>query len=50
MLACIDDKGGMVRICWPDIDYPQHIDTLMTGITCPGFGKELPGCILQTGR
>ena len=37
MLACIDDKGDMVRICWPDIDYPQHIDTILTGITCPGL-------------
>ncbi len=37
MLACIDDEGGMVRICWPDIDFPQHIDTFLVGITCPGL-------------
>lgn len=37
VLACIDDKGEMVRICWPDIDYPQHIDTIMIGITCQGL-------------
>jgi glucoamylase len=37
MLACIDGRGDMVRICWPDLDYPQHIDTMMVGITCPGL-------------
>ncbi len=35
MLACIDNRGEMIRICWPDIDYPQHVDSLLTGITCP---------------
>ena len=35
MLACIDNRGEMTRICWPDIDYPQHIDSLLTGIICP---------------
>jgi oligosaccharide amylase len=37
MLACIDNRGEAVRICWPDIDYPQHIDRLITGIICPGL-------------
>ena len=37
MLACIDGKGEMTRIFWPDIDYPQHIDRLITGIICPGL-------------
>lgn len=35
MLACIDARGDLVRLCWPDIDYPQHVDTLVVGITCP---------------
>lgn len=34
MLGCIDDKGELVRLFWPDIDYYQHIDRLMVGITC----------------
>lgn len=37
MLACIDNRGEAVRIFWPDIDYPQHIDRLITGIICPGL-------------
>ncbi len=34
MLGCIDDRGELVRLFWPDIDYYQHIDRLMVGITC----------------
>ncbi len=37
MLACIDSRGEVTRIFWPDIDYPQHIDRLITGIICPGL-------------
>jgi len=37
MLACIDGRGEMTRIFWPDIDYPQHIDRMITGIICPGL-------------
>ena len=35
MLACMDDKGELVRLFWPHIDYPQHIDRFMVGILCP---------------
>ena len=37
MLACIDGKGEMTRIFWPDIDYPQHVDRLISGIICPSL-------------
>lgn len=35
MLGCIDEKGELIRLFWPDIDYPQHIDRLTAGVTCP---------------
>lgn len=34
MLGCIDERGELVRLFWPDIDYYQHIDRLLAGITC----------------
>lgn len=34
MLGCIDERGELIRLFWPDIDYPQHIDRLTAGITC----------------
>jgi len=34
MLGCIDERGGLVRLFWPDIDYFQHIDRLCVGIIC----------------
>ena len=37
MLGCLDENGELVRLFWPDIDYPQHIDRLITGITCPSL-------------
>jgi oligosaccharide amylase len=35
MLCCLDDRGELIRLFWPHIDYPQHIDRLLVGITCP---------------
>lgn len=35
MLGCIDERGELIRLFWPDIDYPQHIDRLTVGVTCP---------------
>lgn len=37
MLGCIDNRGELIRLFWPDIDYMQHIDRLMVGITCPAL-------------
>lgn len=37
MLACIDGRGELTRIFWPDIDYPQHVDRFITGIKCPSL-------------
>jgi len=36
MLACITDRGELVRLFWPNIDYPQHIDRLFCGIFLKG--------------
>lgn len=35
MLACYDDKGALIRLFWPNIDYPQHLDLLKAGIFFP---------------
>ncbi len=32
MLGCLGDKGELVRLFWPNIDYPQHVDGFFTGI------------------
>lgn len=36
MLACITDKGELVRLFWPHIDYPQHLEKMSAGIFAPG--------------
>ncbi len=35
MLGCLDDRGELIRLFWPHIDFPQHIGRLIAGITCP---------------
>ena len=35
MLGCLANRGELVRLFWPHIDYPQHIDRFITGVTCP---------------
>lgn len=32
MLGCITGEGQLVRLYWPNIDYPQHIDRFSCGI------------------
>lgn len=32
MLACLTSGGELVRLFWPHIDYPQHIEKLAAGI------------------
>lgn len=32
MLGCLSDKGELVRLFWPHIDYPQHVDRCLAGI------------------
>ena len=34
ILGGIDERGELIRLFWPDIDYPQHIDRFIVGITC----------------
>ena len=36
MLGCIDNKGEIIRLFWPNIDYPQHLDSMNTGILIKG--------------
>lgn len=35
LLGCIDQRGELVRLFWPDIDYAQHIDRMNVGVICP---------------
>ena len=32
MLGCITDKGELVRLFWPNIDYPQHVEKMAVGL------------------
>ncbi|MFZ5985613.1 MAG: glycoside hydrolase family 15 protein [Bacillota bacterium] len=32
MLGCLTRNGELVRLFWPHIDYPQHIERLVTGV------------------
>lgn len=34
MLGCIDQRGELIRLFWPNIDFPQHIDRLSVGVIC----------------
>lgn len=40
MLACVDDRGELIRLFWPDIDYLQHIGRLTVGLNCPQLRQE----------
>ena len=32
MLGCISDNGELIRLYWPNIDYPQHLEKMTSGI------------------
>ncbi|MGI6777769.1 MAG: glycoside hydrolase family 15 protein [Acetivibrionales bacterium] len=36
MLGCVSDRGELIRLYWPDIDYPQHIEKMSAGIFFTG--------------
>ena len=36
MLGCVGDRGELVRLFWPNIDYKQHIEKLAVGIYLHG--------------
>lgn len=36
MLGCITERGELVRLYWPHIDYPQHIGKMSAGIFFQG--------------
>lgn len=40
VLGCIDERGELVRLFWPDIDYPQHVDRLLVGVASPQIRRE----------
>ncbi|HHW47547.1 MAG TPA: glycoside hydrolase [Clostridiaceae bacterium] len=37
MLGCISENGELVRLFWPNIDFPQHIDKMLTGVFLTGY-------------
>lgn len=41
ILATLDDKGQILRIFWPHIDYAQHIDKMLLGIYFPGESNTM---------
>lgn len=46
MLGCLTERGELVRLFWPHIDYPQHVDKLSVGFFTPGHRG--PGSWLET--
>lgn len=40
MLACVSADGELLRLFWPNIDYPQHIDKMAVGIFFPERRSE----------
>lgn len=36
ILGCISENGELIRLYWPNIDYPQHIEKFNTGIYLKG--------------
>ncbi|NMB34335.1 MAG: glycoside hydrolase [Clostridium sp.] len=47
MLACLTSKGELIRLFWPHIDYPQHIERMAAGIFYTGHKNStswLNGC------
>lgn len=31
MLGCISESGELIRLYWPEIDFPQHLEKMLTG-------------------
>ena len=46
MLGCISDSGELLRLFWPNIDYPQHIEKFKVGIY--ERGKRSSTCWLDS--
>jgi len=38
MLGCISEKGELIRLYWPELDYTQHIEKMLTGF----FDRNIP--------
>lgn len=38
MLGCISETGELIRLYWPEIDFPQHIEKMLTGF----FDGKIP--------
>lgn len=38
MLGCISEYGELIRLYWPEIDFPQHLEKMLTGF----FDTESP--------
>ncbi|HZK26216.1 MAG TPA: glycoside hydrolase family 15 protein [Thermoclostridium sp.] len=38
MLGCISETGELIRLYWPEIDHPQHIEKMLTGF----FDANIP--------
>lgn len=42
MLGCITETGELIRLYWPEIDYPQHLEKMLTGF----FDANVPNSTL----
>ncbi len=39
MLGCLTDRGELIRLYWPHIDFEQHVDRLKCGIFIEGINS-----------
>lgn len=38
ILGCITESGELIRLYWPEIDFPQHLEKMLTGF----FNTQIP--------
>ena len=38
MLGCVSETGELIRLYWPEIDFPQHVEKILVGF----FDKNTP--------
>jgi oligosaccharide amylase len=41
ILGCLDKAGQLVRLFWPQIDYPQNAKTVVAGVFIPHQGQTM---------
>lgn len=40
MLGCVTETGELIRLYWPEIDFPQHLEKMLTGFFDTRFSNS----------